>query len=725
MLELLAPAGDLQSFDTAIRCGADAVYLGMPNFNARMKAHNFDENNIASVVARAHFYGVKVYVTINTILQNQEFKPLIDMIKVCIDAGVDAFIVQDLGVGKLLKDCFDNIVLHASTQMGIHNLLGAKVAEKLGFSRVVLSRETKLEDIKAIKQNTSLEIEYFVQGALCIAFSGNCYLSSVEQGASGNRGLCKQLCRLPYDAYVNREKQSGYLLSARDLCLAPSLYELAKAGVDSFKIEGRLRRVGYVAQTVTTYRRLLDNVNIALTGAKSDIRFTPKDEKNLKIAFSRGEFLNRAYLDNGTPKIVEKRYQNHSGIEIGKVIQAKPFKQDLYEITLSTSYDLQKGDGLKFFDKTKEVASLGVGDVKKICDGKYSFVTKQNVAVGLKVHLISTIKQEEIATNCTRTLPIKMEIVANCGEPLKICATYKGIVVSKQSIDSLDKAISSPMSEDDIVKQCVKVGDSGFDVENITVTTNGVFIAKSIINALRRDVLDDLKERIIKSNSPKRVIVNESKIAKYLEMIDNAHKVTSINLSIESEKSIYSSNITNGKVVLRLTKYTIDEIRNLCSLLGVDESEVALELPIIANGKDTEIIQSLLKGSRINTLVSNNLYGLHFVDKYNVIAGQGHNIANVIAINALKELGANGYIPSLEYPSFLADDELARYSINKDIALMTFAHCPYKTLFDNDCNKCTFKGDITLVRNKNRYIVTRYSLSQCYFSLFDGANWQD
>lgn len=211
MLELLAPAGDMESFDVAVASGADAVYLGLDNFNARMKAQNFDCDNIAQVVSRAHFYGVKVYVTINTILQNCEFKELIELVKASIDAKVDAFLVQDLGVCKVLKETFDGICLHASTQLGVHNLYGAKVAEKAGFSRVVLSREAKLEDIIEIKNNTNLEIEYFVQGALCIAFSGNCYLSSKEQGASGNRGLCKQMCRLPYRAEVQGKSCDGYL----------------------------------------------------------------------------------------------------------------------------------------------------------------------------------------------------------------------------------------------------------------------------------------------------------------------------------------------------------------------------------------------------------------------------------------------------------------------------------------------------------------------------------
>ena len=176
-MELLAPVGDLKSFYAAVYNGADAVYLGLQNFNARMKADNFNVDNIAEIVEFAHIYHVKVYVTINILIQDSEVGEFLATVRACVRAKVDAFIIQDIGMAQLLLAQFPNIVLHASTQMGIHNLAGAKVLEQLGFKRVVLARETKLEDIKLIKTHTKLEIEYFAQGALCVAFSGNCYFN--------------------------------------------------------------------------------------------------------------------------------------------------------------------------------------------------------------------------------------------------------------------------------------------------------------------------------------------------------------------------------------------------------------------------------------------------------------------------------------------------------------------------------------------------------------------
>ena len=274
--EILAPAGNLKNFYVAINNGADAVYLGLQGFNARAKAENFTKENIREITSYAHLFGVKVYVTLNTLISNDEAQSLLETAKACVDAKVDAFLVQDFGVLSLLKQNFKGINIHASTQMGIHNLEGAIIAEKLGITRVVLSREAKLEDIKLIKKNTNLEIEYFVQGALCVAFSGNCYLSEYLMGESGNRGKCKQICRFSY--YNNLTKKEGFYLSPSDLCLLKNLKLLIDAGVCSFKIEGRLRRSGYVGQAVSSYKQALK----LLEENKLDKTFINTQQEKLK-----------------------------------------------------------------------------------------------------------------------------------------------------------------------------------------------------------------------------------------------------------------------------------------------------------------------------------------------------------------------------------------------------------------------------------------------------------
>lgn len=720
MLELLAPAGDMTAFEAALMSGADAVYLGLDDFNARMKAQNFTSENIADVVKRAHFYGAKVYVTINTILQNTEFTRLISLVKSAVCAKVDAFLVQDIGVCKVLKDCFPDICLHASTQMGVHNLYGAKVAKELGVSRVVLSRETKLEDIKAIKENTDLEIEYFVQGALCIAFSGNCYLSSVEQGASGNRGLCKQMCRLSYKAKVGKDEDCGYLFSARDLCLAKSVNQLARAGVCSFKIEGRLRREGYVATAVQTYRKAVDF-------ASRDRDYIPSksEMRDLKVAYSRGEYLKRAYLDDGTPFVVEKRFNNHTGVKIGYVKSVKEFKDGLFEIFIVSDKELEKGDGLKFFDKDVEKASLGVGQASKVSNGVYSVISKTKAKPGWQVNLICDAKKDKIALSEKRYVPIDVAVCAKAGKPLEMTAsatTRNGVVSVTKAAATLEKAQNAPTDANDISASCSKTADSGFSVKECVVDTDGVFAPKSVINALRRDVFCALKEEIINANSPKKVGINQEKIDEYLAMKFENVKAERLFVARENEYGDFAKK--GEKTAIYPSVYSATAVKRLLDEYDLDESEVALGLPIIVNGRDIAAIEKLLADMpKIKTLVSHNVYGLYFARKgYEIVAGQGHNIANGYAVLAAEQLGAHAYEPSLEYRDFAAHDTIKRYAPSKDIALMTFAHCPYKTIYGNDCKNCRYKGDISVSREKRSYVIKRTRVAGCYFGLYPACD---
>ena len=308
MTEILAPAGDLISLKAAIASGADAVYLGLSAFNARIKAENFTADNIAEITRYCHLFGVKVYVAVNISVKESEIPEVEKLISACSDAKVDAFIVSDLAVLDIAKKLAPSVRLHASTQFGICNAEGAKFAESVGFSRVVLSREATLEEIRRIREETSLEIEYFVHGALCVAFSGKCLMSSFINGGSGNRGRCLQPCRLQYtEKYTGK---TGYLLSTSDLCLIDKLKELADAGVSSFKIEGRLRRPEYVYKTVSTYKKVIDSGFIV-------------DENDIKIlqsAYNRGNFT-QGYSFDDTDKILSTTTQGNIGVSAGRITE--------------------------------------------------------------------------------------------------------------------------------------------------------------------------------------------------------------------------------------------------------------------------------------------------------------------------------------------------------------------------------------------------------------------
>ena len=300
-MKILSPAGNFESLKMAVYNGADEVYLGINDFNARNNIDGFSIDTLKDAVEFAHLYNVKVHLAINILFTDDELNDAVDIVKKALCIGVDAFIIQDLGLISLVNKLYPEAEIHLSTQMGIHNLEGIKALSKYKFKRVVLSRETPLSEIRRIKANTDVEIEYFAQGALCVCFSGNCYLSSYALNASGNRGKCKQLCWLPYTLKKKGKNiKTGYLLSAKDFNMLSRLDEMKKAGVDAIKIEGRARRPYYVGVATRQYYN-------ALNGIKTD-------QSQLELAF------NRTYTEgyfNGNGNIISN-VQNHIGIEVGQ-----------------------------------------------------------------------------------------------------------------------------------------------------------------------------------------------------------------------------------------------------------------------------------------------------------------------------------------------------------------------------------------------------------------------
>ncbi len=278
-IELLAPAGGMCRLKTAVQSGADAVYLGGARFGARQSADNFSEEELKEAVQYCHLYGVDVHVTVNTLVKQKELKDLEEYIKFLSGIDVDAILVQDMGVAEIIKKVCPQMPLHASTQMTVTSIEGVKYLEKMGFSRVVLSRELSFEEIKAICKEAKAEIEVFVHGAICMSYSGQCLMSSILGGRSGNRGRCAQPCRLPYTLCAkNKKEKSAHILSPKDMALIDELEKLKSIGVKSLKIEGRLKSAEYVSAVVGIYRKYIDNTKSV----------AKEDKKELKDAFSRG-----------------------------------------------------------------------------------------------------------------------------------------------------------------------------------------------------------------------------------------------------------------------------------------------------------------------------------------------------------------------------------------------------------------------------------------------------
>ncbi len=687
-LELLAPAGSLDNLKVAVSAGADAVYLGLQTFNARNKADNFSKENIAEVVAYCHLRNVKVYLTVNTLIKDSEVQDFIDMIKVCVEAKVDAYIVQDFGVAYLLKNNFANICLHSSTQMGVHNLEGAKVMEKYGFTRVVLSRETTLEDIRQIRQNTSLEIEYFVQGALCVAFSGNCYMSSLMHNESGNRGRCLQLCRLPYSSFIDDKPiKKGYLLSPTDISLIDRLKELKKAGVDSLKIEGRMRRSGYVATATKEYRKAIDN----LEGKDFN-----KD--NLVKVFYRGKY-NEAYLDTKNPNIINTLFQNHRGVEIGVVKAVKPFK-NLNEIIVSSAHNIVVGDGLKFVGRAE--SSLGVGSVKKVGDN-YSLISTAKPNKDDKVFLMVDKAYEDSVVSIDKKIDITAKFVGKVGNKPILTFVCGEVEVSCSGENVLEKAKSSPMTIDMIGEQIAKLGDTDFNLVSFEADIEDIFMPKSQLNELRRNAIEQLKVAIIEEYN-----LNNIRMVSYQEQKEPQVVDEPISLTIVNELSDIKGIVTD--VVISPLDY--NDIEKVQAIKSKCPKKVYLNLPIVLNSKDKVVLDNLLSKVAFDGVVANNIYGLAVKAK-EIIAGTGLNITNRYAVKFFNEQNITKHICSIE--KYLVDGGTNFYSGRP--ALMTLVHCPYKVNLGGDCKNCKYTQNLTYTQGQKKFIIRRYRLSNCYFEV--------
>ena len=339
MVELLSPVGDFESLKAAVQNGADSVYFGGDTFSARAFAKNFSSDELKKVISYAKLRGVKTNLTLNTLIKDDEFPQAFALAKSAYENGIDAIIVQDLGLAMQLIRCFPDLPIHASTQMTVHNLNGALELQQLGFKRVVLSRELSANEIAYICKNSNIEIECFIHGALCISYSGQCLFSSILGGRSGNRGKCAGPCRLPFTLLEdNTPIDSGYLLNTRDLCGLDFLPFLIKAGVSCFKIEGRMKSPEYVATVTRIYRKYID---LALSGKEYHIE--EKDKKDLLQIFNRGMSSSGHLSNEPNTQLVYKENPSNMGLFLG-IVQKYNSKKGY--ITLKLKEPISIGDSI-------------------------------------------------------------------------------------------------------------------------------------------------------------------------------------------------------------------------------------------------------------------------------------------------------------------------------------------------------------------------------------------
>ncbi|HIH86806.1 MAG TPA: U32 family peptidase, partial [Methanosarcinales archaeon] len=350
--ELLSPAGNPESLKAAVENGADAIYLGSKEFSARGHADNFNNDQLLRAIDFAHQRDVSAYITVNTLVKEQEIEGAVEYLEQLCNHGADAVIVQDQGILNILNKHLPGLPVHASTQMSIHNSAGTKLLESMGVKRAVLARELDIEEINTIRSATDIQLEVFVHGAMCICYSGRCLMSSFIGGRSGNRGYCAQPCRKEYSLERNT-MSSKYLLSPRDLNLSSRLQDLITAGVDSIKIEGRMKRPEYVAVVTRIYRDILDRLSTNPTA-----RATPDEMRQLEVIFNRG--FNEGYL-NGDPgrKLMSMDAPgNRKGILLGHVTGSNPKRGT---ITVKLDASINVGDGIMAGGKGTSIHLLWMG----------------------------------------------------------------------------------------------------------------------------------------------------------------------------------------------------------------------------------------------------------------------------------------------------------------------------------------------------------------------------
>lgn len=499
--ELLAPAGDMKSLYAAISAGADAVYLGGKFFGARAFSNNFDKDELKEAVFYAHLYDVKVYVTVNTLIYDNEVNACLDYLKYLLEIGVDAVIMQDLGMIDLARKVLPDLEIHISTQAHIHNLEGAKFLEKLGIKRTVLARETTIDEIRKIKNNSNIDLEVFIAGALCISYSGNCLMSSLIGGRSGNRGMCAGSCRLPYslvDDKGNYIKKNEYLLSAKDLASLDNIGSLIDLGIKSFKIEGRMKSSEYVYIITSLYRRAIDSY--LKTGK---VIIDNNDINNLKKVFNRS--LTKGFLFNEeNSMIVNTNRPNHQGVEIGKVILCK----DGY-VTLKLKDALRINDGIRFVS-SKDEGFIVTAIYKNRERINEAF---KNDIVSLKTNL--KIKEGSIVLKTKDSLLINhiqdlIKIPKKLKVDLEFKATLKGMTLkliykdfsTEVTSDKVSKAINQAITKEEVLKRLSKLGDTPYEIANNKIDLeDNLFINIKDLNELRRAAINKLNEErlIIKS----------------------------------------------------------------------------------------------------------------------------------------------------------------------------------------------------------------------------------
>ncbi|HEY0790549.1 MAG TPA: U32 family peptidase [Chthoniobacterales bacterium] len=498
--ELLSPAGDWDCVRAAVANGANAVYFGLTRFNARLRARNFTEQDLPELMAFLHRHHVRGFVTFNTLIFTDELRDAEAQLRLLAGAGVDAIIVQDLGLARLSQAITPTLEVHASTQMTVTSPEGLAMVKQLGIARAVLARELSLREIQRF-QAAEVPVEVFVHGALCVAYSGQCLTSESLGQRSANRGECAQACRLPYELVVDGQKRDlgarRYLLSPQDLAGIDELPELIRLGVASFKIEGRLKSAEYVAAVTGIYRRAIDAACARLDAEQPAVAVNATDRYALEMTFSRGLFSGWLHGVNHQ-RLVDGRFGKKRGVYLGQVRKVGPGF-----VEIAADAPVKPGDGVVFGNPENTDHEEG-GRVFAVADGRLSFgngkVDFHRIRTGDDVWktndpaLDRELRQTFADEPDPPRLPVHLSLTARPGEPLRLSAAAGGCTVTVASAEPLAPARKSPLTVEKARAQFARLGDTPYTMGEFRCDLNGEpFAPPSLLNELRREAVSQLE----------------------------------------------------------------------------------------------------------------------------------------------------------------------------------------------------------------------------------------
>ena len=695
--ELLAPAGDMECLKWAIEGGCDAVYLGGNHFGARAYSKNFSDDELVLAIKYAHRYGVKVYLTCNTLIYDEEVDDFIKFVRFAHQNGVDAVLIQDLGMYDLIHQKFPDLEIHASTQMHIHNVEGALVAKKLGFKRIVLARETDIDTIKEIKEKTGLDVEVFVHGSLCVSYSGQCLFSSLVGGRSGNRGACAGSCRLPYElvgkdnAVLNKDKK--YPLSMKDLCAVSSIGKLIDIGVNSFKIEGRMKSKEYVYLVTKLYRKAIDSY---IENHKVVIDYNILDK--LKKVFNRKYTL--GFLNNvSNSDVINGSQPNNVGVKIGRVV-----KLTKTNALIKLEDELHINDGLRIKGPEGEIGTI-VNDF--YLQGNLVKEAKAGMVISLPIWKKPNVFDEVFLTSSKYISDWIAKDIEN--KPRKVMLTGNIILHKNEEIvfkvsDGINdivlkgavvaEAKNRPLTKDSIIEKITKLGGTVYKFRKLDCNLDDdVFVPLTVLNELRREAIDILNAK--RENIESKIVEKE-----YHREVPIFEKENATNICVFKDDDVDKS-----------TKY-----QNIYSYQ--ENTRYLRVIPNVINQYPNDLDLSL-KPILVGEIGGLNLTNIH--TDYSL------NVVNSYTVAFLHSLGVKKITLSYEMTRSqienLIDKYQERYGNKPNVEVIVYGYVKIMTLKYNLFED--YKDAICLKdRFNNNYRVRDYKgLTEVYYSkVLDNRN---